>query len=1073
MARLPLKLIVVTSALWFSGWAVAPAQAQDAAAVRTWHAATGGFKVDAELVDVREGKVQLKKSDGSTLWVPLDKLSLSDVKFVNAELAKARQQVEKIPSGKPPATKPVPAADNTATPASPAETSEEPAEPTDDSMQADADADMDGADALSNGKGGKGATRSPFAGMRDTNLALGQVSSHDLIFPTMLSPWMAARKHASGGQQYVVYNIRTGKSGNPFVVEGIGSYSALSPDGATLALSSGFPAKIAIYSTSTGKKQRDLELVGNQTISTIIFISTTQLLVNGGFQTPASIFDVKTGKVVKTMDIEGHLSRKYAVSPDGKWLAVPGNSLVALYDLKSAKLKNQLPVVPSKGSSASHVSIDDVAFCSDGTELAVIGSSSNGEFQVFSLKSGRPVVKHTLSERISNFASASQYAGPAVETIPNNKGYILYGCAIVDRENGGPIWVDKPAQGEQASNFRVLIDDQRQLKMISNFSSLRFDVVKLPWSDISRSKDLVSKGGTVEDAGLPAVRPVSSNAAKSIDGALNPKPFEGKKVESEVVARPKAIPLDRSLGMFHQVRFASPKSGVCVTMPTLFAMGRMDKDGPKKSVLVIDLKKGDVGKSVEVDFLSQVHDVSPSGKWLVGTTGSRNDRVDVFNLETSKHELGFRPNAETEFASPFTGVSFLSDDILVTIVGNKATAWEFPELKPLYKFSCLGGVFRFPSSPLFLHRNEQGWYVRSVRDGRIEGTLEGSNSINTEFVRSAHFRADESALATIVGYERDQRLVVWDLLTGKRTYNIPLSNLASSRVILSLDASGRMLFNGTSSKRQLEDVALPMTDSVMWTGDNQLLLRWMRNDRDRFSEGAEVSQIVYSLFNLENSRMLWDYRVPTGALVDGGPEGQLWFLESSKRQQALVGVSVPTKEAMLKIADAPAPKLLIAKGDDLMADIQVMISGDKLADEVLRDQVVSALVKNLARHEVDVSERAGIKLTIRVTHFVSGSNFSRNESTKLLATAKLTDISNNLLWQRDRIIDAQKPDQGGKQILAENQRRLQWESTLDWIRETVDPQEIYEKWYYRGIGESLLSADGERIVEMKTSADGR
>lgn len=49
---------------------------------RTWTDATGQFRVEAELLAVADGKVQLKKSDGSVVSVPLEKLSQADRDFL-------------------------------------------------------------------------------------------------------------------------------------------------------------------------------------------------------------------------------------------------------------------------------------------------------------------------------------------------------------------------------------------------------------------------------------------------------------------------------------------------------------------------------------------------------------------------------------------------------------------------------------------------------------------------------------------------------------------------------------------------------------------------------------------------------------------------------------------------------------------------------------------------------------------------------------------------------------------------------------------------------------------------------
>ncbi len=56
----------------------APAANSASTAVREWSDATGKFHVKAELIGVKDGKVQLKKSDGEILSVPLAKLSAQD-----------------------------------------------------------------------------------------------------------------------------------------------------------------------------------------------------------------------------------------------------------------------------------------------------------------------------------------------------------------------------------------------------------------------------------------------------------------------------------------------------------------------------------------------------------------------------------------------------------------------------------------------------------------------------------------------------------------------------------------------------------------------------------------------------------------------------------------------------------------------------------------------------------------------------------------------------------------------------------------------------------------------------------
>lgn len=50
---------------------------------RQWTDVTGAYRVEAELVTVRSGKVYLEKTDGNVITVPLEKLSKDDLRHLN------------------------------------------------------------------------------------------------------------------------------------------------------------------------------------------------------------------------------------------------------------------------------------------------------------------------------------------------------------------------------------------------------------------------------------------------------------------------------------------------------------------------------------------------------------------------------------------------------------------------------------------------------------------------------------------------------------------------------------------------------------------------------------------------------------------------------------------------------------------------------------------------------------------------------------------------------------------------------------------------------------------------------
>ena len=59
--------------------------------LRQWADASGKFKIDGKFVEVKNGKVVLKKGDGKQLEIPLDKLSPADRKYVDGLKAAAEE----------------------------------------------------------------------------------------------------------------------------------------------------------------------------------------------------------------------------------------------------------------------------------------------------------------------------------------------------------------------------------------------------------------------------------------------------------------------------------------------------------------------------------------------------------------------------------------------------------------------------------------------------------------------------------------------------------------------------------------------------------------------------------------------------------------------------------------------------------------------------------------------------------------------------------------------------------------------------------------------------------------------
>jgi hypothetical protein len=60
-------------------------KAKEAGEIRTWHDAGGQHSVKAAMVDAEGGIVELRKADGSTIKVPIEKLSDADQQYIRRQ----------------------------------------------------------------------------------------------------------------------------------------------------------------------------------------------------------------------------------------------------------------------------------------------------------------------------------------------------------------------------------------------------------------------------------------------------------------------------------------------------------------------------------------------------------------------------------------------------------------------------------------------------------------------------------------------------------------------------------------------------------------------------------------------------------------------------------------------------------------------------------------------------------------------------------------------------------------------------------------------------------------------------
>ena len=91
MRLLTHTVLILAAALW-AGYALA-------AQTRTWTDSSGDFQIEAQLVEVNDGTVHLKKADGQIVTVPLDRLSAADRQFIERQVAASNEAGSPVEGG--------------------------------------------------------------------------------------------------------------------------------------------------------------------------------------------------------------------------------------------------------------------------------------------------------------------------------------------------------------------------------------------------------------------------------------------------------------------------------------------------------------------------------------------------------------------------------------------------------------------------------------------------------------------------------------------------------------------------------------------------------------------------------------------------------------------------------------------------------------------------------------------------------------------------------------------------------------------------------------------------------------
>jgi hypothetical protein len=378
-----------------------PVAGEKAAAQRTWKDATGKFEIAASFAGKDDSGVLLKKSDGKTIRVPLDKLSKEDHAYVEELLKAEAAQPEKKP----------------AEPANPFEAAEvvrparTPAKAAAQAKEYDREADYSVVQAIVPQAAGKGfvpdAEQPLPVQPSDKAAALsGSTSGNERFFESPRSVLIAKDKGEAvvvlvngppGGERTVRVLRCDLATMKPLGEAELASFStpvSISPSGSTLACFPDWTARHhgekemieivridgekltpirrwAMGDHSQGDQRfEQLHLIGEDKLLTtsawgggIVLwdiekaqaiwqlklqshhqpaLSANRKQVAAMIDGKLGIFDTATGDTLARLNVETEPTGVLSFSPDGRRIAILGNRVLRVYDIANGRLSGEM-----------------------------------------------------------------------------------------------------------------------------------------------------------------------------------------------------------------------------------------------------------------------------------------------------------------------------------------------------------------------------------------------------------------------------------------------------------------------------------------------------------------------------------------------------------------------------------------------------------------------------------------------------------------------------------------------------------------------------------------------------------
>lgn len=1034
---------------------------------RTWTARAGGFKIEATLVDVLDGKVLLQKADGTSVDLPLEKLSLGDIRYIDQVMRQAEAAVNRV------------VGDKARKPTEPAPSTTDDPEPSDDESIAAALPPNSNAPALT------APNRSdwqlhPDPGIRSQIDAADKLSiptssrfgNLETVVPAVASPFVAIY-HQTSPSMLVCHDIRTGrKVGQIDFERNIGhlQHKSLSPDGKTVAwYTFGIDATIKVASLGALNSVTDIRLGKKiSSINCLEFIAPDRLLVGDATDNTLSVWDITNREKLYDVAVPIALTRQHiTITHGGNYIAIGsrGNDPIQFYDLRNGAMAGTLELPTTDADSTFKPTIESIAFSLDGNEVAAIysGAKSAG-LAVWGVTDGKLFHHRSFDQPLHSLFSGSGYQGPTLQYLPTDRGWLLFGRAVIDRDASGVAWIEPDMPGFAASRAqRLVLSDGRVVALRGSSGTANLSAQPLPWNEIEEGTKIVASGGMSEDAKLPDLsKPkLTPSQAPAFVPAQQWTAVEPAAEKRNI--QPGPISLAVNPIILRDLSFASATDTVraLVVAPSLAKAGTLENGFQVTEALCFDLDSAKQIGTLNTNYPGEFVDFTSNGKWALTRTGRLRDRLDVFEIDSAKHIGGFRPISPDDKTSMVAWSAFNPDDSLITL--NHAglmVLWDVPSFtsKAMVRFDLLRRD-RFvptqcwisPSRRLLVVTSSGKLHVIDSRTLDPLGTLQPPPSMRGAWqVQALSFTPTGTKLAAQLKSDAATSIAIWDFASGELNAEYPIE--------------------------------LPRQE-LTWVDDRYVLSHGISLVRRNIRFANPTNEhAVADLIDSTNGYLVWRYVIPSGNLVRRGPDQRIWYTSATATGQAgtLKGVELPSQATKYAVSQLPPPKTLVQRGSQISLDVKFQSPDNPAGIDLITDAIVADVTRNLDNRGIEVKPRMGLVLSVVVQEhptdrnlmfrlLVTGQQITVRE-TRVDCHLTLKDISGKVLWKRsqaffneaDRMIESIP----GGTSAAEHLRRKQWKQVLQWFSDAGLPETIYEPHEANGLGESLLGPNGETEIKV-------